>query len=90
MAIGSSRLATSATGDGAHSTDCEYALDPWPPACPSPASTTVPWGRQASATARHPGPHAEARGARSYGQSEGCTEAVSVMITPAPPAARAS
>ncbi len=31
MATGISRLITSATGDGAHITDCELALDPWLP-----------------------------------------------------------
>ena len=65
MAIGISRVATSATGDGAHSTDWENALDPCPPAWPNPASTTVPCWWQALAMSRQPGPQSEAKGARS-------------------------
>ena len=65
ISAGISRLAASATGEGAHSTDWEYALDPWEPVCPSPASTTVPYGRHASAIAAQPGSQSAASGARS-------------------------
>ena len=88
ISLGTSRVFTSGTRPGAHSSRWDQCEVPWPPAWPSPASTTVPWGRHASTTADQPGPHSSASGARSSGQSDGCTEASSVTITPAPPRAR--
>ncbi len=90
MTIGVSRLIASVNPDGPHSTAWEYAEDPCSPVWPSPASTSAPYGWQAPATCRHPPRQSAASGARSYGQSESCTDAVSVTITPAPPAARRS
>ena len=65
IAIGTSRLATSGTRDGAHSACCPYAELPCEPACPSPASTSAPCGRQASTTAAQPSTEPVASGARS-------------------------
>ena len=86
--MGSSRELASGTRDGAHSADWENAEEPCIPACPSPASSSAPYGRQAATACAQPGPHSAASGARSYGQSDGCTLAVSVTMTPQPPDAR--
>ena len=88
ISMGSSRELASGTRDGAHSADCENADEPCIPAWPRPASTRAPCGRQAVTTCAQPGPQSAASGARSYGQSDGCTLAVSVTMTPQPPAAR--
>ena len=86
--LGTSRVLTSGTRDGAHSSRWLQCDVPCPPAWPSPASTSVPWAWQASATAAQPSAQSAASGARSPGQSESCTEASSVTMTPTPPSAR--
>jgi hypothetical protein len=88
--FGTSREFTSGTRDGAHSGRCEYADEPCPPAWSSEASTSEPCGRQAPTIAAQPSPHRSASGARSYGQSDGWTEAPSTTIVPQPPRARRS
>jgi hypothetical protein len=65
ISAGSSRVAASGTREGAHGAACEYALDPWPPTWPRPASTRVPCGRHAAATAVQPGWQSAASGAGS-------------------------
>jgi hypothetical protein len=65
ISIGTSRVATSGTGDGPHSAACDHALDPWAPVWPSPASTSAPCGRQAATTSAQPAAQSAASGARS-------------------------
>ena len=50
MTLGTSRLFTSGTPDGAHRARWLYALDPWPPVWPMPARTTA--ARETRAEAR--------------------------------------
>ena len=65
IALGTSRLFTSGTRDGAHNGACEYAELPWPPACPIAAMTSAPSSWHADAIAAHPGAAKAASGARS-------------------------
>ena len=86
--LGTSRVLTSGTRDGAHSGRWLYADDPCPPAWSRAAMTSAPCGWQAAAIDAHPSRHRAASGARSYGQSDSCTLAPSITIVPHPPRAR--
>ncbi len=91
-ACGTSRNIGSGTGDGAHTGSREYMPDAWPPLWLSWAKIGTPCACTASVIRRYP----EITSGRnpwisfSYGQSVGCVECSSVMISPVPPAARAA
>jgi hypothetical protein len=91
-ALGTSRNSGSATGDGAHTGRREYMLLAWPPLWLIWAKIGVRWRCTASVMARYPGITSRWKPwmSFSYGQSVGWVLCSSVMISPAPPAARAA